>query len=123
MLIRSSQLIQQIGTSWDYDGRKIYVDAALSFGLRSAPKIFTALAYAATWGLRSLGIRYIDHYLDDWITIGSPVSSECEKNCALMAVTFDRPAVTHWSTTACCYGGEARTHIYETDVRPFEVIQ
>ena len=69
---------------------KIYVDAALSFGLRSAPKIFTALADAATWGLRSLGIRYVDHYLDDWITIGSPGSSECEENCALMTATFDR---------------------------------
>ena len=66
------------------------MDAALSFRLRSAPKIFTVLANAATWGLRSLGIRYVDHYLDDWITIDSPGSSECEENCALMAATFDR---------------------------------
>ena len=69
---------------------KIYIDAALSFGLRSALKIFTALADAATWGLRSLGIRYVDHYLDDWITIGSPGSSKCEKKCTLMAAIFDR---------------------------------
>ena len=76
-----------LGMQWK---GKIYVDAALSFGLRSVPKIFTVLADAATWGLRSLGIRYVDHYLDDWITIGSPGSSECEENCALMTATFDR---------------------------------
>ena len=68
---------------------KIYVDAALSFGLRSPPKIFTALADAATWGLRLLGVRYADHYLDKLVTIGSPGSSECEENCVLIAVTFD----------------------------------
>ena len=51
-----------LGMRWK---EKIYVDAALSFGLQSAPKIFTALADALTWGLKSLGIRYLDHYLDD----------------------------------------------------------
>ena len=34
-----------------------------------------------------------------------------------------RPAATHRSTTACCYGCAARTHIYEMDVRPSEVSQ
>ena len=34
-----------------------------------------------------------------------------------------RPVVTHWSTTECCYGGAARTHINETDVQPSEVSQ
>lgn len=67
---------------------QIYIDAVLSFGLRSAPKIFTALADAITWGLRAQGVRYVDHYLDDWITIGSPSSAECPKNCEVITTSF-----------------------------------
>ena len=41
-------------------------------------------------------------------------------------VKFNRvrpPLVTYWSTTACCYGGAARMHFYETDMRLSEVNQ
>ena len=55
----------------------VYVDPMLPFGLRSAPKIFNAVADGLEWYLRSSGIRHIAHYLDDFIVIGQPRSSEC----------------------------------------------
>ena len=36
----------------------LYVDKTLPFGLRSAPKIFTALADAVEWVARQEGVRY-----------------------------------------------------------------
>lgn len=55
----------------------IFVDGMLPFGLRSAPKIFTAVADALEWILRSRGVRHVDHYLDDFVTFGPPNSDEC----------------------------------------------
>ena len=43
----------------------IYVDAALPFGLRSAPKMFTAVADACEWILGQRGLPRVRHYLDD----------------------------------------------------------
>ena len=51
-----------------WDGN-IYVDGMFPFGLRSAPKIFNALADAIEWCARQKGILHIFHYLDDF---GSP---------------------------------------------------
>ena len=50
----------------------------LPFGLRSAPKIFTAVADGLEWIIRQRGVRNIDHYLDDYITFGRAGSPECE---------------------------------------------
>ena len=36
-----------------------YIDRALPFGLRSAPKIFTAVADAIAWALHCAGVEYI----------------------------------------------------------------
>ena len=51
-----------------------YVDPMLPFGLRSAPKIFNAVADALNWHLHNSGIPHILHYLDDFIVIGPPGS-------------------------------------------------
>jgi len=56
------------------------VDATLPFGLRSAPKIFTAVADALEWILRLRGVRNVKHYLDDFIVVGPPRSLECKEN-------------------------------------------
>ena len=56
----------------------IFVDGMLLFGLRSAPKIFTAVADALEYIIWSQGVRYIDHYLDDFVTFGPANSRECE---------------------------------------------
>ena len=43
---------QLLGIYWD---RQVYMDAALPFGLRSAPLIFTALADGLQWVLQQPG--------------------------------------------------------------------
>ena len=57
---------------------QIYVDAVLPFGLRSAAKIFNAVADALDWHLKTAGVEFIDHYLDDYIILGSPDSPQCQ---------------------------------------------
>ena len=53
------------------------MDAALPFGLRSAPKIFTALADAIEWIAKSQGVQHLWHYLDDFVICGEPDSEQC----------------------------------------------
>ena len=62
----------------------IYVDSMLPFGLRSAPKIFNAIADALEWCVRTTGVRYIFHYLDDFIVVGAPDSPECADALAVL---------------------------------------
>ena len=55
----------------------IYLDQALPFGLRSAPKIFTAVADGLTWAIVCEGISNVIHYLDDFFFCGPADSEEC----------------------------------------------
>ena len=56
-----------------------YVDLALPFGLRSAPKIFTKFADVLEFLLSRVGsITHIQHYLDDFFLVGKPNSNECQ---------------------------------------------
>ena len=65
-----------LGMKWR-DG--LYVDKVLPFGLRSAPKIYTAVADGLQWILREAGAEAI-HYLDDFLLMGAPGSSQCEQS-------------------------------------------
>ena len=65
-------------------GGALYVDPMLPFGLRSAPKIFNALADGLEWYLGHLGIRFVFHYLDDFLVVGPPASPECAKALAVL---------------------------------------
>ena len=56
-----------LGMSWK---GKVYVDATLPFGLRSAPKIFNAVADGLQWILGEAGVEGL-HYLDDYIIFGA----------------------------------------------------
>ena len=58
-----------LGMKWK---EEIYVDSALSFGLRSAPKIFNAVADGLMWILGSRGVKRGIHYLDDFLFFGQP---------------------------------------------------
>ena len=60
-------------------GGQHYVDGALPFGLRSAPKLFNAVADALLWIMGQHGVKEAMHYLDDFLVFGSPGSQECEK--------------------------------------------
>lgn len=79
-----------LGMQWD---GQVYVDAALPFGLRSAPKIFNALADALEWILKHKGVLHLWHYLDDFITIGSPGTEECKLFMDIMIETCRRLGV------------------------------
>ena len=66
-----------LGMSWT-DG--IYIDTCLPFGLRSAPKLFNVMADLLAWILQQQGVTELLHYLDDFLTIGPPMSSRCQQN-------------------------------------------
>ena len=71
------------GMEWEGN---IYVDPCLPFGLRSAPKIFNAVADALCWCLQQAGIRFVLHYLDDYI-VSPPNSSECARAVEILGQT------------------------------------
>ena len=63
----------------------VYTDRALPFGLRSAPKLFSALTDAMMWVLHDRGVVAALHYLDDFLVLGPPASMVCEEalSCTL----------------------------------------
>ena len=75
-----------LGMKWE---GKVYVDKSLPFGLRSAPLIFTALADALAWVMKQRGVSFVDHYIDDFITLGRPRTDECKRNQRLMRGTCE----------------------------------
>lgn len=67
---------QLLGMLWK---DRLFIDAALPFGLRSAPKIFNALADGIQWILEQEGIEVM-HYLDDFLIIRAPDSPERDQD-------------------------------------------
>ena len=63
------------------------MDTTLPFGLRSAPKIFTALVDAAEWIIRRRGVRFCIHYLDDYLVI-APNKETCSMDLQIVLSTF-----------------------------------
>ena len=59
---------------------QVYIDISLPFGLRSAPIIFTALADALQWVIEQRGTSHVAHYLDDFVTVGTPNTDQCYIN-------------------------------------------
>ena len=62
----------------------IYIDTVVPFGLRSAPKIFSAIANALEWILLDQGVSLILHYLDDFLAMGKANTTECQHNLELI---------------------------------------
>ena len=54
-----------------------YIDGALPFGLRSAPKSFNALADLLQWIIIDQCHTFVIHYLDDFLLVGPPGSGQC----------------------------------------------
>ena len=69
------------GVQWE---GQVYVDAALPFGLRSAPKIFNALADGLEWIAKEHGVECLWYYLDDFITCGAADSDDCKPNLQML---------------------------------------
>ena len=57
----------------------IVIDATLPFGLRSAPKVFSAVADGLMWMVHHQGFTHSLHYLDDFMLLGPPGSHYCEE--------------------------------------------
>ena len=74
-----------LGMQWE---GKLYIDTALPFGLCSAPKIFNALADAIEWVLCTGGVKYVRHYLDDFILLGPPGTNQCTRDVERVLDTF-----------------------------------
>ena len=66
---------------------QIYIDCMLPFGLRSAPKIFNAIADALEWIVAREGVEHLFHYLDDFAVVGPPDSNTCQKYLDILART------------------------------------
>ena len=49
--------------------QSLFVDIALLFGLKSAPKIFTAITDAAEWIDKQAGVNFPIHNLDDFLVM------------------------------------------------------
>ena len=75
-----------LGMMWE---DHLYIDTALPFGLRSAPKIFTALADAAEWIVRQEGVEGVIHYLDDFLIVGPPQSTKCKHDVDKLLEIFE----------------------------------
>ena len=74
-----------LGVQWE---GIIYTDQALPFGLRSAPKIFSAVADALQWIVRKKGVKNLLHYLDDFIFVSDSLE-EASINKQIMVDVFN----------------------------------
>ena len=63
-----------LSSNW---GGDTLIDTALPFGLRSAPKIFSAFADALAWIMHRRGVRWQLHHLDDFLFLGPPKETTC----------------------------------------------
>jgi len=82
-------------SDWDLLGMhwqgKFYVDLRLPFGLHSSPFLFNCLADAFEWILKhNYAISTLMHYLDDYFTIGPPLSPLCPSQVDIIVKTADR---------------------------------
>ena len=69
-----------LGIQWD---NQVFVDRSLPFGLRSAPKVFTAFADLVAWAIHCRGVRWLLQYLDDFLLFGAPGTLEVASTVVL----------------------------------------
>ena len=65
-----------------------FVDQSLPFGLRSAPKIFTAFSDMVAWAIHYRGVHHLLHYLDDFLLFGQPGTLEASQAVATAREVF-----------------------------------
>ena len=64
----------------------VFSDMALPFWLRSAPKIFSAVANALQWILVRKGVKTILHYLDDFILVAGSLAEANDQKEVLISI-------------------------------------
>ena len=90
----------------------LYVDSALPFGLRSAPKLFNSVADVLEWKLKHMGIQQVFHYLDDFLIVAPPHSPCCKEE-----LRYCYSALTVWE---CQW--QVRSWRVQQTVSPFWVL-
>ena len=98
-----------LGIYWD---NVVYIDRVLPFGLRSAPKIFTALTDAVHWMLKRKGIPKCLHYIDDFIMVAKEAESEratLEASCLELGIPLEPCKLEGPSTCLTFLGIEVDT--------------
>ena len=84
-----------LGVEWK---GQLYVDGALPFGLRSAPKLFLVLADALLWVMGRNGVVYAIHYLDDYLVMAPLGTDECRSTlhtCLRLCERLGVPIADH----------------------------
>ena len=74
-----------LGVEWN---GAVFIDKVLPFGLRSAPKIFSAVADALLWILTKKGITKGLHYLDDFVLVAGSREEALRQKQAMLS-TFE----------------------------------
>lgn len=74
----------------------------LPFGLRSAPKKFNVIVDAFQRIVEQQGVQQVLHYLDDFIVIGPPETTTCQKDLHTLLRTASKLGVpiAHHKTEA-----------------------
>ena len=75
-----------LGIAWQGNH---FLDRALPFGFRSAPKLFNAVADLLAWSLHCEGILLLIHYLDDFSFFGPPGSGITATTHSVVEGLFD----------------------------------
>ena len=70
-----------LGMYWK---EQVYIDAMLPIRLRSAPKIFNAVADALEWCVAKAGVQVLYHYLDNFIILSPPASEVCAEHLQIL---------------------------------------
>ena len=79
-------------------GQDVFPDTPLPFGLWSTPKIFPAFADTLAWVMLIHGVQYQLHYLDNFLFLGGPASTECVSNLETALQIYERlgvPVASH----------------------------
>ena len=114
-----------IGMQWK---GQYYMDTRLPFGLRSAPKLFTALADAAQWLIRTRGVTCCLHYLDDYFFVEPPhtpatalaiatntLAGTGHSNGTRQSGRAHHPSILPWDRVRhYCYDGQS-SHLFATE--------
>ena len=79
-----------LAISWK---QRLYIDTYLPFGLRSAPKLFELLANLLSWIILKQGASSLLHYLDNFLTIGPPISDICKQSLKIITRTCEELGV------------------------------
>ena len=61
----------------------------LPFGLRSAPKVFNAVADAVEWIVYQQGVSTAFHYLDNFLIVGNPHTKDCTVQLPVLREVFE----------------------------------